>query len=56
LGQDDLVAPPEDSDGELEDGEPPMTEEEEELAHVLQLSREEEKVKWVGLREAMEVS
>jgi hypothetical protein len=34
-GQDDLVAPPEDSDRKLEDGEPPMTEEEEELAHVL---------------------
>jgi hypothetical protein len=49
------VAPPEDSNEELEDGEPPMTEEEE-LVCMLQLSGEEEDAKWVGLQEAMEVS
>jgi hypothetical protein len=51
----DSVAPPEDSDRELKDGEPPMMEEEE-FERVFQLSREEEEAKWVGLREATEVS
>jgi hypothetical protein len=45
----------EDSDDELEDGEPPMTEEKD-LERALQLSREEEEAKWVVLWEAMEVS
>jgi hypothetical protein len=53
----DPTAPPEDNDGDLEDGEPRMTEEEE-LERALQLSMEEEEAKWVGLRdrEAIEVS